>query len=489
MHVQKEDFRCIAVDMGAGSIRVMLGIIDHHGISYHEVHRISNEMEIREGHSRWDMDRIVLEIRKGITMAIENSSDPPVSIGVDSWGVDFVHLDHRGELIERPISYRDVRTEGMMEKWKNMMAEKETFQRTGINFYIFNTLFQLLSVKNSEVIARSSKILFLPCYINYLLSGRAVNELTISSTSQLLQLNGKNWDSTILEGLNLEQDILGEVIDPGTHLGPVVIAEAEGTGMRSIAVCGHDTASVVAAIPVENPNYAYISAGTWCILGIESETPLISEEALRLGLTNERGFNNTYRILKNIVGLWLLQGLKRHFPENTTYTEMERMTMEAGPVLQVIDPDDAEFYHPLDMKTAFDTYFQRTGQLKPECLIGYLVCAYNSLCFSFRYHVEKLEQFSGQRIEVLHLVGGGSQSDYLNQRIANICDRKVVSGPVEGATLGNILIQAIAMGRINDLDEGRRLIRQSYPGRTYLPQKEWAPAAEGYGRFLKLKQP
>ena len=265
---------------------------------------------------------------------------------------------------------------------------------------------------------------------------------------------------------------MGDVIAPGTKLGPVTIPEAAGTGMEGIAVCGHDTACVVAAIPVENPNYAYISAGTWCIVGVESDQPLISEEALELGLTNERGYNNTYRTLKNIVGLWLLQGLKKHLPPDTSFTRMEEMTKEGGSIMQVIDPDDPGFYNPDDMKEAFDTYFEGTGQDRPENFGGYLLCAYDSLCFSFRYHIEKLESLSGKPIEVLHLVGGGSQSDYLNQRIATICRRKVVSGPVEGATLGNILIQAIAMGRMESLEEGRSLVKNCYPVKTYLPLTE-----------------
>ena len=209
---------------------------------------------------------------------------------------------------------------------------------------------------------------------------------------------------------------------------------------------------------------------------------------MKLGLTNERGYNNTYRTLKNIVGLWLLQGLKKHLPADTSFTRMEEMTKEEGSIMQVIDPDDPGFYNPDDMKEAFDTYFERTGQSRPDNFGGYLLCAYDSLCFSFRYHIEKLEKLSGKPIEVLHLVGGGSQSDYLNQRIASICGRKVVSGPVEGATLGNILIQALAMGRIESLEEGRRLVKKCYPLKTYIPLTESSPTLTRYERFLNLKQ-
>lgn len=483
----KNKFTCLAVDMGAGSIRVMLGHLDNGLISYEEVHRITNEIVEMDGHDRWDMDHITTEIRRGIALALEKTEEPPVSIGVDSWGVDFVLLDEKGELVDTPIAYRDSRTEGMQERWRTLMSDLETFERTGINFYIFNTLFQMLSLKDSDEINKVSRILFIPCYVNYILTGRSYNELSISSTSQMLGVEGKQWDEAVLGHLNLDRELLGEVIDPGTILGPVVIPEAESVHMEGIAVCGHDTACAVAAIPVENPNYAYISAGTWCIVGIESDKPLLNEEALKLGLTNERGFNNTYRILKNIVGLWLLQGLKKHLPEDTSFGDMEKMTRQSSPVMQVIDPDDPLFYNPEDMKEAFDTYFDRTGQGRPESFSGYLLCAYDSLCFSFRYHLEKLEKLSGSPIEVIHVIGGGSQSDYLNQRIATICDRKVVSGPVEGATLGNILIQALASGKINSIEEGRKLVKQSCSVKVYEPLKESNRASVRYERFLTLK--
>ncbi len=464
----EKEFRCIAIDMGAGSVRVMLGVIDEKGISYSEIHRFTNEIIIIEGHDRWDMLHIANEIRRGISKTIELSELAPSSVGVDSWGVDFVLLDEKGELVDIPVAYRDRRTEGMQEKWNTMMSRMDTFKRTGINFYIFNTIFQLLSLKDSVQIKKASRILFTPSYINYLLTGIAHNELTISSTSQMLGVEGNKWDTDILEKLQINPGLLGDVIAPGTKLGPVNIQEAAGSGLEGIAVCGHDTACVVAALPVENPNFAYISAGTWCIVGLESDRPLISEEALKLGLTNERGYHNTYRTLKNIVGLWLLQGLKKHLPPDTSFAQMEEMTKEGGYIMQVIDPDDPGFYNPDDMREAFDAYFEGTDQDRPENFGGYLLCAYDSLCFSFRYHIEELEKLSGKPIEVLHLVGGGSQSDYLNQRIATICGRKVVSGPVEGATLGNILIQALAMGRIDNLEEGRNLIKMCYPVKTYI---------------------
>ena len=469
MKSTRDHFTSIAIDMGAGSIRVMLGYIRSEGLIVEEIHRFDNEIRVQEGRDTWDIDHMIREIRTGIARAIDAAEYAPVSIGVDSWGVDYVLLDAHGELVDTPVAYRDKRTEGMQELWASLMPEAETFKRTGINLYVFNTLFQLLAIRGSKALQRCSRILFMPCYINYLLSGRQVNELTIASTSQMLEVHGDQWDADILEKLGLEEARLGRVVKPGTLLGQVTLPEAGDLQIENVAVCGHDTACVVAAIPVENPHYAFISAGTWCIVGVESERPLISDQALALGITNERGYGNSYRSLKNIVGLWLIQGLKKHLSADISYAQMEEMVSEEVDIMQVIDPDDPLFYNPVNMKVAFDTFFEKTGQKVPGRFSDYLRCAYDSLCFSFRFHIEQLEALSRKSIEVLHLVGGGSQSDYLCQRVATLCKREVISGPVEGASMGNILIQAISMGKIANLQEGRSLVRKSCRVKKYPP--------------------
>jgi len=487
MKSNKEDFSCIAVDMGAGSVRVMLATLGGETLSLEEIHRFSNEIRVQDGRDTWDIDLIRREIVSGILRAMECSHLPPLSVGVDAWGVDFVLLDRNGDLVDTPVAYRDSRTEGMQEQWSKLMPEFETFSRTGINFYIFNSLFQLLSLKDSKAIQRSSKILFIPSYINYLLSGVSLNEVSISSTSQMLAVETETWDKEILAKLNLDPGKLGEVVQAGSILGPVVLKELGQNRMKSVAVCGHDTACVVAALPVENPNYAFISAGTWCIVGIESPHPLISQEALQLGITNERAYGNSYRSLKNIVGLWLLQGLKKHISTEISYAQMEEMVMAEDPVSQIIDPDDPGFYNPDNMKEAFDNYFKKSGQPQPERLSDYIRCAYDSLCFSFRYHIEELEKLSQKSIEVLHLVGGGSQSDYLCQRIASICEREVISGPVEGAAMGNAIIQGIALGKIENLQEGRSLVKKSCRVKRYRPEAIPLGADQRYRKYLTLK--
>lgn len=481
------DFCSIAVDMGAGSIRVMLARLKTDTLHLEEVYRFENEIKVLGDRDTWDMEHIGSELSRGISKAIVSAGKVPESIGVDSWGVDFVLLDSQGELEDTPVAYRDKRTLGMQEKWKGMMTDLETFSRTGINFYIFNSLFQLLSIRGNKVLQRSSRILFIPSYINFLLSGKMVNELTIASTSQMLAVDGEEWDRKILEKLGLKEEKLGKVVQPGTLLGPVALPEAAGSSMECVAVCGHDTACVVVALPVDNPRFAYISAGTWCIAGIESSRPLISEAALKMGITNERGYGDTYRALKNIVGLWLLQGLKKQLSAGISYSQMEAWVKQEAQVIQVIDPEDPLFYNPENMKQAFDSYFDKSGQPRPERFSDYIRCAYDSLCFSFRFYIQQLELLSGEEIEVIHLVGGGSQSEYLCQRVASICRREVISGPVEGAAMGNSVIQAIAMGKIRDLQAGRELVRRSCRVRKYRPEDLSGNIIERYNLFLKLK--
>jgi rhamnulokinase len=487
MRTSKKDITCIAVDMGAGSIRVMLGTLGKDYIRMEEVHRIDNEILVEEGRDTWDMERIIREIMIGISSAIESAKDSPVSIGVESWGVDFVLLDRNGDLVDTPVAYRDSRTQGMQEQWRKLMPDRETFERTGINFYIFNTLFQLLSLKGSKALQRTSKILFIPAYISYLLTGKMLNEETIASTSQLLSAEGRTWDSKILEKLDLDKKILGEVIPSGTLLGPLTLPTLEKNRMECIAVSGHDTACVVAALPVENSNYAFISAGTWCIVGMETNRPLISEEALKVGITNERAYGGGYRSLKNIVGLWLLQGLKKDMSTGISFEQMEAMVKGEGESIHLINPDDPCFYNPARMKDAFDSFFEKSGQSKPGRFSDYIRCAYDSLCFSFRSHIELLEKLSQEPVEVLHLVGGGSQSDYLCQRVASICKREVISGPVEGAAMGNALIQGIAMGKIRDLQEGRDLVKKSCKVKRYRAETSIPGLEERYKTYLKLK--
>jgi rhamnulokinase len=478
---------CLAIDMGASNVRIMQGDVSGTGIAIREIHRFPNHIIEREGHERWDVEQIIRGIIDGMKRAIDMAGENIDSIGVDAWGVDFAMLDASGKLLEWPVAYRDKRTEGMEEKWLAMMNREETFHRSGINFYIFNTLFQLLSMKGSDRLAATSRILFLPSYVLSVLGGKPVNELTISSTSQMLNASSGEWDERILELLGISPGIMGEVIAPGTITGEVDHPELDMPGTRTIAVCAHDTASAVVSVPFGNETSVFISTGTWCLLGIESDRPILSREALAEGFTNERGYGGSYRCLKNIVGLWLVQGLMKSYAVKDDYDQIESQARQYDETPNIINPDDPLFYNPENMKEAFDEYFRRTGQKTPAVQGGYFRCAYDSLIHSFRYHIEKLEEMTGEPIKTIHLIGGGCQSAYLTSQTAAICQRKVISGPVEAATTGNVLVQAMAMGILSGLEECRALVKTSMAIRTHEVEHPLEEHELAYRRYLELR--
>ena len=473
--------------MGASNVRIMLGEISVTGIETREIYRFPNHTIEREGHERWAIKHIISEITGGLKRAVDVAGGHIASVGVDAWGVDFAMLDGAGKLLELPVAYRDGRTEGMEEKWLGMMSRRETFERSGINFYIFNTLFQLLSMKGSKVLASTSRILFLPSYVLHALGGRPVNELTISSTSQLLNASSGEWDSRILDLLGIQAHILGEVCQPGTITGEVDHPELKMPGTRTISVCAHDTASAVVAVPFGEDASVFISTGTWCLLGMETDRPILTTEALTEGFTNERGYAGTFRCLKNIVGLWLVQGLMKSLPVGDDFDHIENLARQYGRAPNIINPDDPLFYNPGDMQEAFDEYFRKTGQAPPSEPGGYFRCAYDSLIYSFRYHIEKLEKLTGKTIRTIHLMGGGCQSRYLTSQTASICQRRVVSGPVEAATIGNLLVQAMALGTLPGLEACRDLVRNAMVVGTHEPDPPVAEHEAGYLKYLEIK--
>ena len=355
-----KSFNCIAVDMGAASIRIMVGTIENNIISYKEISRFKNEIRLIDGHERWDVEYIITEINKAINEIITRKDIQISSIGVDSWGVDFVLLDKNGDLLDTPVAYRDSRTKSMQQKWETIMSGEETFRKTGINFYQFNTLFQLLAIKDEEIIKKLSLILFMPCYISYRLSGRVFNELSIASTSQLLNVDNNEMNNEILKHLNLESGYFGKILMPGEIAGNVTEGHDLPGSVKMVAVCCHDTASAVLAIPSDSRRYAFISTGTWCLAGMVSDTPVLDAFALENGFTNERGYGFSYRVLKNIIGLWLIQGLQSSFRNKYSYDEIEELVSNSKSQ-KVIVPDSEIFYNPADMKTAFDQFLIQSG--------------------------------------------------------------------------------------------------------------------------------
>ncbi len=465
--------------MGAASIRIMLGTISNGRLTYEEKHRFNNEIKTIDGHERWNIELISTEIKKGIDLTLAGSPGTVQSIAVDSWGVDFVMLDTDGNLLDEPVAYRDARTKGMQKKWSHEMSPADTFSKTGINFYDFNTLFHLLSIRDTDLIPRIGTILFMPCYINYILSGQMVNETTIASTSQLLNVKGNSINSEIAAKLNLDPKLFGSIIPAGKVLGPYKETDV-------VTVCAHDTACAVTAIPAEEDEFAFIATGTWCIVGTVSEQSVTTKYALNEGFTNERGYLDRYRVLKNINGLWLVQGLKASFGERFDYNEIEKMAGQSD-CTNLVYPENEMFYNPDDMRSAFDRFFSDSGQPPLEHPADYFKCAYDSLCMAFRLNMKKLEQMMERNFPTIHLTGGGCQSEYLSQQTASICERKVVSGPVEGATIGNMLIQGMAAGAVKNLEEARQIVRNSFDVRVYQPDPANRSSEERFEYFKKLK--
>jgi sugar (pentulose or hexulose) kinase len=472
--------------MGASTIRILLGELVDDIIKFKEIHHFKNEIKKINGKDKWDIEDIYAQIVFAINKALKQFPDI-ASIGVDSWGVDYMLLDQNGGLLEQPYAYRDTRTEGMQELWKQMMPAYETFERTGINFYIFNTLFQLLSAKNSPEMQKAESLLFTPAYITYRLTDKKFNELSIASTSQLLALNSNRFDKKILAKLNISPSLLGETIKAGTKIGSCKEKKLHDNKITAVAVCEHDTASAVAAIPATDNDFLYISTGTWCILGIESEKPLISPEALELGFTNERGYGDTYRTLKNIIGLWTVQGLQKAYPDNIAFSELEQKAKETEATNHIIDPDDKIFYNPDNMLDAFNRFFETTGQSKPETIGQYINCAYRSLSLAFNFYIKELETLTGKQYQNIHVIGGGSQSDILCQNIADYTGKNIYSGPIECATIGNIMVQGIGMGKIKNIAKGREIIKKSFPPKLFKPKTDTKASSEIYREFIKFK--
>lgn len=444
MTYQQKPVSCLAIDMGAGSIRVVQGIFDEK-LTLREVYRFDNSIEWIDGAERWNLKTITEGILFGIEKAFRETEVPIESIGVDSWGVDFVLLGEDGLPLEDPVSYRDSRTEGMREKWTGLMDEQETFKRTGINYNIFNSLYQFLSQKDSELLRKTNRILFMADYINFFLSGSAENELTLASTSQLVNCVTKTWDREITGLLGIDLSVFSSPVYPGKEMGFLRKNLKLHKQTRVIAVAGHDTACAVAAVPFENYNSAFLATGTWCILGWLSEKPVISEEAYKMGITNEIAADGRFRPLKNMMGLWLIQQLRVAFGSVHSYDEIDRMAEAEKTSSFLIDPATPLFYNPRNMKTAFDQYFQQNEIPLPENQAAYYRCAYDSLVASFRKTLFDFEALRGKPFDTVHLIGGGSKSDLLCQLVANAFRKKVVAGPVEGAVTGNLLIQYKAL--------------------------------------------
>lgn len=485
----------LAFDLGASSGRAVLGTLKDGRLQMEEIHRFDNDPVQVGGRLHWDILRLYHEIKQGLLKAKLTSNEPIEGIGIDSWAVDFGLLGEHGELLGNPYHYRDHHTAGVMEEVQQALSAEMIFKHTGIQFLPFNTIYQLYALKKnaSPLMNEAKTLLMIPDLLRYFLTGMLRSEFTNASTTQLLNPISRKWDPDLLDKLDIPSHIFLDPTEPGTVVGPLRKEVMEELGVDEvpvIAVAEHDTASAVAAVPSLTDDFAYLSCGTWSLLGTEVREPVLTDEALAMNFTNEGGVSGTYRLLKNIMGLWLLQECKRVWEKegnHWSYPELVQMAEQAPAFRSLIDPDDLAFLNPAHMPRAIAEYCSRTEQPVPETPGAFVRCILESLALKYRYIFAKTEQVSGKSFSGLHMVGGGINNKLLCQWTANALKKPVWAGPTEGSAIGNVVVQYMALGEIEDIREARKLIRDSFDIQTYQPQQQedWDKA---YQLFLQINR-
>jgi rhamnulokinase len=485
----------LAFDLGAESGRAVLGTLEDKRISIRELHRFPNEPLAIFGHLHWNVYALFEEIKKGMNIGFSQFAPDLESVAVDTWGVDFGLLAGDGTILGLPFAYRDLRNVRAMKKFLEKFPKEKVYEITGIQFLPFNSLFQLqaLAIENPDLLAAAADLLFMPDLFTYLLSGKKTTEATIASTSQLIDPRRQKWSTELLEALGISQKIMPKLRRPGTVIGNLLPSIAEETGLKEIpvvATASHDTASAIAAVPALEKNWAYISSGTWSLMGIETAGPLISLETRRLNFTNEGGMDGRIRFLKNITGLWLIQQCRKKWSADRplSYEEMRAMVASAPAFKAFIDPDAPDFLNPPDMPEAIQSFCLRTGQAVPQTPAEIVRCAVESLALKYRAVLDELRQVSPLPIERIHIIGGGSQHVALCQFTADATMLPVITGPVEATAIGNIMGQALALGHVGSLGEIRSIVAESAELKTYEPQDAaaWEAAYERFQEILHL---
>jgi len=470
----------IAVDLGAESGRVMLGSISADKLALEEVHRFSNGPIEENGTLRWDFEGLLEEIKTGIVKAVKQARGEISGIGVDSWGVDFGLLDAEGKLIEKPYHYRDSRTNEMLDKAFELMGKREIYESTGIQFMQLNSLYQVLAMRmaNSDALSKTKQLIFIGDLFSYFLCGKAFGEYSLASTSQMMDMKTGQWSKAIFDELSLPIDIMPDIVETGTVVGQLTETIADELGCERIpviATASHDTASAVAAVPAgQNYNWAYLSSGTWSLMGVEVSRAIVNDKTFQYEFTNEGGVENTIRLLKNIMGLWLMQECRRQWQREgveLSYPEMTEMAQKAEPFARHIEVDYSGFLAPGDMPNRINGYLAETGQKTIDDKGQMMRVILESLALKYRVVMERLEDITGRNIDCLHIVGGGIQNELLCQFTANAIGKKVVAGPIEATASGNLLIQAKAAGQIKTLAELREIVRNSFELKEYQPQE------------------
>ncbi len=489
-----KELKMLGIDLGASSGRGIVGSFNGEKLTLIENHRFLNEPVIQNGKFSWDILRIFHEIKNSIRKCVLDG-DEIATIGIDTWGVDYGLLDKNGHLISNPVHYRDARNDGIEEYVDKICPLSDIYARTGIQSLNFNTIYQLVAEQrfNGGLLDYADKMLFIPDLLGYFLTGEMATEYTIASTGAVLDAESKNYAFKLLEKCCIPGKLFTDIVAPGHTLGallPQVLEETGKTNAKVVKIASHDTASAVMAVPSKEESFIYISSGTWSLMGTELPSPIITENASRLGFTNEGGVENTIRFLKNIMGLWLIQESRRQWKregKEYSFGDLSKLALEAEPRKCFINPDDKLFAPPGNMPERIVSYCKKTGQRSPESVGEIVRCILDSLALKYRNTVESITAFMPKKPTAIHVVGGGCQDKLLCKLTSDAIGLPVYAGPVEATAIGNISMQAIAAGELSGVSEARELIARSIDLDTYEPATlDKAAWDEAYEKFLKL---
>ncbi|MGT2800316.1 rhamnulokinase [Streptococcus marmotae] len=461
----------IAVDIGASSGRVILARKTHQ-LELEEIHRFPNHFRKEDGYDRWNVTQLVEHIFVGLEK-IKQKGIEKATLGIDTWAVDYCLVDKQGNLLAQPIAYRDHRTNGAMETVFQKIPRDVIYQKTGIQFLAFNTLYQL-AVESQELLEQVDKILLIPDYIAYCLTGKMLGEVSNVSTTQLLNSENRKYDEELLEILGLPVSKFPDLVESGTVIGTILPehhARYELPDVDVIAVATHDTASAVVGVPAITEQWAYISSGTWSLIGTENEEAIVTKEAYQANYTNEWGAYQTYRFLKNITGMWCIQEIAREYEGAYSFQEMAEAASHVKPFLQTVDLNDPRFTNPHSMVQEIQAYCHEHGEQVPETLGELVMCVYSNLATLYAKEFKRLEELTGKHFDCLHIVGGGSNVQLLNQLTANCIQRTVIAGPSEATAIGNLLVQMISQGEFANLAEARTWLEESMTFQLFQPQQ------------------
>ncbi|MBA5714213.1 rhamnulokinase [Bacillus subtilis] len=460
-----------AIDIGASSGRIMVGELNEGKLDIQEIHRFANGFSQRDGHCFWDINHLLKQILQGL-QKVKTLGYEHCTVGIDTWAVDYVLLDEKGDRLREAISYRDRRTDHTIDKLEHTLSKAAIYQKTGIQFQPFNTIYQLFE-EDRELLKKTDKIMMIPDYLGYCLTGKAVTEITNASTTQLLNVSTGNLDPELLEAVSVLEQQFAPLTEPGCELGKLRnewFPDYDLPACKVMTVATHDTASAVIAAPGVNDGWAYISSGTWSLIGVENKTPIITDLALENNYTNERGANNTIRFLKNIIGMWAIQEVRQQLQADYSFQQLAEEAKKTEPFQQFINLNDKRFLNPENMIKEIQHYCRQTRQKIPRTAGELACCIYSNLAIIYAITIKELETITEKPIEQFHIIGGGARNDFLNQLTADMSGKAVYAGPIEATATGNLLMQMIAAKEVKDIKEARQVVRNSFPIKVFTPK-------------------